>query len=149
MRTQADEVLDMLRDPSKLQVALVTLAETTPVNETIETAFRLEDRVAVRLAPVVVNGVDGGLDEAPRHLSELAGGLPAECPERDALVAAAAFKDERRDVQRAAIARLTEALPIGQVHVSWVPSARLDREAVDALARSARAHDPANVEIAE
>ena len=81
VRTQADEVLDMLRDPCKLQVALVTLAETTPVNETIETAFRLEDRVGVRLAPVVVNGVDGGLDEAPRHLSELAGGLPAEYPD--------------------------------------------------------------------
>jgi len=35
---------------------LVALPETTPVNEMIETAFALEDRVGVRLGPVVVNG---------------------------------------------------------------------------------------------
>ena len=36
----------------------MTLPETTPVNEVIETAYALEDRVGVRLGPLVVNGVD-------------------------------------------------------------------------------------------
>ena len=47
----------MLSDPAGTQVALVTLAEETPVNETVETAFYLEDRVGVHLAPVIVNGL--------------------------------------------------------------------------------------------
>ena len=35
---------------------LVTLPEETPVNELVETAYALEDRVGVALGPVVVNG---------------------------------------------------------------------------------------------
>jgi anion-transporting ArsA/GET3 family ATPase len=147
VRTQADEVLEMLHDPSRLQVALVTLAETTPVNETIETAFALEDRVGVRLAPVIVNGVDTGLDADP--LGALADRLPADVSDRDALIAAAAFRDERRDVQRAAIAQLAERLPIGRLHVPWVPSARLDRDAIAALATSVHAPVRPDAERAE
>ena len=50
----------MLADPARCQVVLVTLPETTPVNELIETAYALEERVGVQLGPVVVNGVDDG-----------------------------------------------------------------------------------------
>ncbi|MCU1359156.1 MAG: putative anion transporting ATPase, partial [Ilumatobacteraceae bacterium] len=39
---QAIEVREMLTDPSRCQVVMVTLPETTPVNELIETAFALE-----------------------------------------------------------------------------------------------------------
>ena len=53
MRAQADDVLAMLGDAARCQVALVTLPETTPVNETVATAFTIEDRVGVKLAPVV------------------------------------------------------------------------------------------------
>ena len=80
VRAQADEVLAMLRDGERCQVALVTLAETTPVTETIETAFALEDRVGVRLAPVVVNAVDdlaGALDDA-----DVGSGRSARCRRR-------------------------------------------------------------------
>ena len=44
VRAQAEDVLAMLTDAGRCQVALVTLAETTPVNETIATAFTIEDR---------------------------------------------------------------------------------------------------------
>jgi arsenite-transporting ATPase len=60
IHTQATEVLEMLADPTRCQVVLVTLPETTPVNEAVETAYALEDRVGVHLGPVVVNGVDMG-----------------------------------------------------------------------------------------
>ena len=39
VRAQADDVLELLRDPQRRQVVLVALPETTPVNEMIETAF--------------------------------------------------------------------------------------------------------------
>ena len=59
VRSQADDVLELLDDPARCQVVLVTLPETTPVNEVVETAYALEDRVGVHLGPVVVNDVDG------------------------------------------------------------------------------------------
>ncbi len=61
IRQQADEVASMLADPAMTQVVLVTLAEQTPVSETIETAFALEEQVQVRLGPVVVNQVEPAL----------------------------------------------------------------------------------------
>ncbi|MEY2418182.1 MAG: hypothetical protein QOG90_862, partial [Actinomycetota bacterium] len=59
---QARDVNDMLTNAEKCQVILVTLPEETPVNEVVETAFALEDRVGIKLAPLVVNGVYPVLD---------------------------------------------------------------------------------------
>ncbi|MBS1836756.1 MAG: ATPase, partial [Actinobacteria bacterium] len=57
INTQATDVLELLNDPRRCRVVLVTIPEETPVNELIETAYSLEDRVGVALGPVVVNGV--------------------------------------------------------------------------------------------
>ena len=62
IRNQAQDVADLLGDPTRTGVMLVTLAEETPVNELIETAYALEDRVGVRLTPVVVNALYPPLD---------------------------------------------------------------------------------------
>ncbi len=62
IRDQAVEVIDLLGDPDRCQVMLVTVPEETPVNEAAETAFRLEDRAGVQLAPIVVNGIWADLD---------------------------------------------------------------------------------------
>jgi anion-transporting ArsA/GET3 family ATPase len=63
IRAQATDVLEMLTDPRRCRVVLVTLPEETPVNELVDTAYRLEDEVGVALGPVVVNGVV----EPPTH----------------------------------------------------------------------------------
>src|SRR5687768_12607635 len=41
IRAQAQDVLDLLSDPARCQVILVSLPEETPVNEVVETAFAL------------------------------------------------------------------------------------------------------------
>ena len=46
--TQAPNLLSLLTDPARCQVVLVTLPEETPVNELIDTAYHLEDRVGHR-----------------------------------------------------------------------------------------------------
>ena len=137
IRSQADGVLEMLRNPKRLQVALVTVPETTPVNETIETAFTLEDRVGVRLAPIVVNGIDVDISAPESRLADLVTGVEVGEDDRRALAAAAAFRDERRSVQRAAIRQLATSLPLGQVHIPQASTARLDQHALGTLAESA------------
>ena len=62
INTQAREVVAMLTDAERCQVMLVTLPEETPVNELLDTAYHLEDRVGVSLGPVVVNGLVPTLD---------------------------------------------------------------------------------------
>src|SRR3954451_16115855 len=55
VRKQAADVVELLTDPARCQVVLVTVPEETPVTELVETAFAIEDRAGVALGPVVVN----------------------------------------------------------------------------------------------
>ena len=55
VRAQAADVVELLTDPERCQVALVTLPEEMPVNEVIEAAYQLEDKVGLTLGPVIVN----------------------------------------------------------------------------------------------
>ena len=55
LRTQAQDVVDLLSDPARCRVILVTLPEELPVSETIESAYTLEDKAGVQLGPVIVN----------------------------------------------------------------------------------------------
>ncbi len=132
IRTQALDVLDMLSDPARCQVVLVTLPETTPVNELVETAYALEERVGVQLGPVVVNGVDGwgdGDDDDGRDddLEIPAGTDPV-------LAAAARFRNGRRAMQRRELARLSDALAIEQIRLPYVVTAGLTSDDVARLA---------------
>lgn len=131
VREQADAVIELLGDPARSQVVLVTLPETTPVNELIETAYRLEEEVGVKLGPVVVNAFDApaGLPDADGP--ELAGLDPAE---RAVLLDAAEFRRSRRAMQAAEVRRLGEALALDQLHLPLLPVAALDDAMIDALA---------------
>ncbi|MEO6157782.1 MAG: ArsA family ATPase, partial [Ilumatobacteraceae bacterium] len=123
LHTQATEVAAMLTDPARTQVILVTLPETTPVNEAVETAYALEDRVGVHLGPVVVNAVDIGDD------------LPAEAAAPgSALRAAAEFRNSRRMLHRAECARLAVELALPQLHVPLHGGSDLGPAAVEQMA---------------
>src|SRR4051794_37675636 len=123
LRAQALDVAAMLGDPERTQVVLVTLPETTPVNEVIETAYALEDRAGVHLGPVVVNAVDAGEP------------LDADvAPERSAMRAAAEFSNARRILQRDECARLLDELALPQLHLPTAAGSGLDAAAIDRLA---------------
>jgi len=121
IRTQALDVLELLSDPTRCQVVLVTLPETTPVNELVETAYALEERVGVQLGPVVVNGVDDGPDLAVKARTD------------PALAAAAEFRNGRRRLHRHELARLADALAIPQLRLPQVVTADLGPSHVDLL----------------
>jgi arsenite-transporting ATPase len=121
IRTQALDVLELLSDPARCQVVLVTLPETTPVNELVETAYALEERVGVQLGPVVVNGVDDGPDLAVKVRTD------------PALAAAAEFRNGRRRLHRHELARLADALAIPQLRLPQVVTADLGPSHIDLL----------------
>ena len=60
LRSQAQDVVELLGDPTRCRVILVTLPEEMPVSETIESAYTLEDKAGVQLGPVIVNACDPG-----------------------------------------------------------------------------------------
>jgi anion-transporting ArsA/GET3 family ATPase len=135
IRTQASEVIDLLADPTRCQVMLVTLPEETPVNEVVETAFRLEDRVGVHLGPIVVNGLypSSSLPPDPSSAAEAAG-VRLTRGEVDALKAAADFRQHRRGLQEEQLGRLAQALPLPQLHLPFLFTTDVGPAEVDTLA---------------
>ncbi len=133
VRAQADDVLELLHDSQRCQVVLVTLAETTPVNEVVETAYALEDAVGVQLGPVVVNGVDVG-DDLPDH--DVACAAVAQLDEAvgQALVDAATFRRSRRAMESREIGRLSAELPLPTILLPARLAAGLTPSDIDALA---------------
>ena len=144
VRTQSDGVIELLTDVERCQVVLVTLAETTPVNEVVETAFALEDDVGVQLGPIVVNAVDDGAalpDVAAEDavLAEMTG------DDVEVIRAAAAFRRSRRAIENTEIRRLASEMPLVQLHiparlVAGLTSADIDLMA-DALTESEAASE--------
>ncbi|HEX9258603.1 MAG TPA: ArsA-related P-loop ATPase [Acidimicrobiales bacterium] len=136
INAQAKDVMELLSDPARCQVLLVTLPEETPVNEVVDTAFALEDRVGVSLTPVVVNGCyqeREGLDADPASVAA-ASGITLDGSDLAALSAAARFRAERLDLQREQLGRLAERLPLPQLQLPFRFTAGLGPDEVIGLA---------------
>ena len=152
IRTQAAEVVAMLSDPSRCQVALVTLPEEMPVNEVIEAAYQLEDKVGVVLGPVIVNGCyppAEGLAVPARTASEQAG-VPLAPELTSALDRARLFHLTRQELQEDQLARLARELPLPQLRVPFVFAAAIGPKELDFLSAALRVgvsslQDPAGV----
>jgi hypothetical protein len=135
IRKQAQDVVELISDPQRCQVMLVTLAEETPVSEVIDTAFAIEDRAGVALGPVVVNqrfaplalAIDIARD------AEEAGRFVSERELRD-LTSAAEFHAERAALQAEQAERLRLALPLPQIQLPFVFAPDITRPQLDVLA---------------
>lgn len=122
IQAQAKDVAELLADPSRCQVLLVTLPEETPVNELIETSYALEERIGTALAPIVVNCVYPGRE------------LDVEGVSDPDLLAAANFRLQTSAAQQGQIRRLAAELPLPQIVLPFVFTAGLDAGDVARLA---------------
>jgi len=139
LRTQAQDVVEMLRDPARCQVMLVSLPEETPVNELIETAYRFEDLVGVALAPVVVNECYPTLTHLfadPVAAASAAGREPPGPALAAQLAAAAMFRASRQELQAVQTARLAQGLPLPQLALSYQFSAELGPNELAAISEA-------------
>ena len=136
IHTQAVEVLELLSNPSRCQVMLVTIAEETPVNELIDTAYALEDEVGVHLTPVVVNSLLSsrpGLHLTAREAAA-GSGISLVDAEVHALDDAARFRLDRLAHQEGQADRLADQLALAQLRLPLVFAPELGVEALDQLA---------------
>ncbi len=130
---QAEEVSELLSDPERCRVVLVTLPEETPVTEIAETAFALEDRVGVALGPVVVNGL------YPSLAPDVVRARPRRRPRPGAGRRRRARRGRRlrRPAARApgrAAGAAGALLPLHQLHLPFRFGARLGPADLDVLA---------------
>jgi len=141
INAQARDVLELLEDHERCQVVLVTIPEETPVNEAVETAFSLEDRVGIGLGPIVVNGVYPALDGLTAVPAEVAAAAEAadvslRDGEAEALAAAAAFRLDRAALQAEQVGRLESQLPLPQLRLPFVFTTDIGPADLDRLARA-------------
>jgi anion-transporting ArsA/GET3 family ATPase len=136
INAQARDVLELLEDHDRCQVMLVTVPEETPVNEAVETAFSLEDRVGIGLGPIVVNGVYPPMDGIGSDPAEAAAraGSSLRPGEAAALAEAAAFRQARMSLQAEQVARLEDRLPLPQLRLPFLFTTDIGPAELDQLA---------------
>ena len=126
LANHAGRVHDWLRDPAQVAVQLASLAEETPVKETLETAGLMDRQVHMPVDTVYVNmlyppvGEDPAVEAAfnrlrtPRGIVRRTKGAPALDPARaQALFATAEFYGARRRLQQAHRQELIDGLRPG------------------------------------
>jgi len=140
VRAQAADVVELLSDPDRCQVALVTLPEEMPVNEVVEAAYQLEDRVGLTLGPVIVNAC---LPNEPWLVQEPAAaaaevGVSLSDDQIAALAAAADFRASRFRLQLFQRRRLAQELPLHQLLAPFVFSDTIGPPEIDRIAEALR-----------
>jgi len=114
LRSQAQDVVDLLNDPARCRVILVTLPEDLPVSETIESAYTLEDKAGVQLGPVIVNACDPEPIGLERPAAEVAASarVTLDPAHLAVLEAARQFRLARHAVSAEQVERLRHDLPL-------------------------------------
>jgi anion-transporting ArsA/GET3 family ATPase len=136
VRAQAQDVVELLTDPERCQVALVTLPEEMPVNEVIEAAYQLEDKVGLTLGPVIVNAClpdEPWLATDPAVAADQAG-VTLTPDQSAALATAARFRASRYALQQDQRTRLAEELPLHQLQAPFVFSDTIGPPEIDIIA---------------
>jgi anion-transporting ArsA/GET3 family ATPase len=134
LRTQANDVVELLADPSRCRVILVTLPEEMPVSETIESAFTLEDKAGVQLGPVIVNATDPEPEGLERSAQEAGAGVGVDPSYLDTVEAARIFRLERHAMSAVQIDRLARDLPLPQLLIPLVGAETIGLTETDQLA---------------
>ncbi len=150
VRRQADWLIEMLRDPARTRVHLVTLAEEMPVSEAIETAEALRAKVGIETGPVFANGVYSELltpDEEVLLVKMLAEGTTSELVEHatragirldeddmEALIGYARFLIARRSIQSEHLRDLRNGIEEAVIELPFLFSAGIALPDVETLA---------------
>lgn len=150
VQRQAQWLNQMLRDPKRTRVHLVTLPEEMPVSETLETAASLGDRLGIEAGPIFANAVYPQL-LTKRDLGELAAVMPDGIPDElmeeakgvglrldhedlDALLGYARFLTARREIQGKHLRALKKGTNQPVMELPFLFSAGLELPGIETIA---------------
>jgi anion-transporting ArsA/GET3 family ATPase len=155
VQRQAAWLSEMLQDPERTRVHLVTLAEEMPVTETLETSQALAERVGISSGAVFANAVypefldDNDRSELaeimsdgdPSELSDAAEtvGLKLDRDDLDALVGYSDFLAARRSIQTKHLRTLKKGVSEPVLELPYLFSAGLELPGIEQIADSIEA----------
>ncbi len=136
LRREAEAAIEMLRDPARSSVVLVTLPEDMPTNETIELHDALTSELRLPVKSLVVNQVLPELfsNSLASVVTEL--GPSATPTELRPLLAAGSLRAHREAVQRESMAKLGAQLPLPGIQLPYLFVPEFGRSSVDALSQA-------------
>jgi anion-transporting ArsA/GET3 family ATPase len=131
----AQAAVDLLRDPKRTSMTIVTLAEDLPSNEAIELSRKATEKLGVTLGPLVVNAL-----YPPRFATGVSARALAALPENvdddglQPLVTSARTAQRRRELNDRYLERLRTEVPVPQAHLPYLFTADFGPKAVEDLA---------------
>jgi len=131
----AASALELMRDPRRCQMSIVTLAEDLPSNEAIELSKKATEKIGVTLGPLIVNAL-----YPPRFATGVSARALAALPENvdddglQPLVTSARTAQRRRELNDKYLERLRRELPVPQAQLPYLFSADFGPKAVEDLA---------------
>jgi anion-transporting ArsA/GET3 family ATPase len=149
IRRQASWLMEMLQDPARTRVHLVTIPEEMPVAETLETAEQLRDRIGVDCGPVIANAVydelftedeltivqtmmdTGNLDDIYKCAEDV--GLRLDLEDVNAMLSYARFLTARRAIQARHLKALKRGMADPVVELPFLFSAGLELPDIENL----------------
>ncbi|MGI8707633.1 MAG: ArsA family ATPase [Actinomycetota bacterium] len=150
IRRQAQWLVEMLEDPSRTRVHLVTLAEEMPVVESLETSAALDGRLGIQQGPIFANGIFSQLltkkeeatldritstDPATELCAEAqAVGLDLEQEDIDGLLGYERFLASRRSIQGVYLKQLQKEADQSVLELPFLFSAGLALPDIETLA---------------
>jgi len=147
IRTQAQGVLDMVSDPARTQVVLVTLPEDMPVRETADAVETLS-KMGIALGPVVVNGLYPEVfspDALPAVAADPRGAIGADAAHAEISLADTALDElarvagahARRTLhQKEAMEELEQETRLPTLTLPYLFGSRVDKDAIGHLAEA-------------
>ena len=149
VRKQSDWLVEMLRDPNRTRVHLVTLPEEMPVTETLETSAALEADIGIDSGTVFANAVyselltadeEKAFDQLQAGVREpfveaaMRSGVNLDADDLDELVGYGRFLQARRSIQGAHLDQLRAGVNEPVVELPFLFSAGLALPDIETLA---------------
>jgi anion-transporting ArsA/GET3 family ATPase len=150
IKRQSEWLVDMLTDPKRARIHLVTLAEEMPVSETLETSAALNGKIGISTGFIFANGIyqqlldeeqralfadfaaDGSIDELCKAADRV--GLTLDARDLEALSGYESFLESRRAIQTDHLIELRESANDDVIELPFLFSAGLGLPDIESLA---------------
>ncbi len=152
----ASDMVDLLQDPTRTAMHLLTLPEEMPVNETIELRQNINKSTQMPVVSLIVNGVFSPIfdDTDVGGFKELRTAVPEDGLVLDRLVGAALFRNERYKLQQRYLHRLRKELGLPTIEIPYYFVPELNRTVLEKMAAhianfkpDERTAEPAGAEV--